>query len=369
MKAEGSRGFVHATCSRVAARPRSLASLTVLMGLAVCLVASSTGADATAATAATALPTGVAARGLDVSAFQHAHGAVIDWRGLAQDGIRFVGIKVSEGTYYANPYYASDAQDARAVGMMVLPYVFANPQLSGGAATAAYAINASSYRRDDKTLPLAVDLENDPYTAKGYPGNCYGLGVSQMVAWITAFTAETSKLAGVHPVIYTTADWWRECTGNTTLFRQDPLWVAAYDVPAPEVPAAWGQWTFWQYTDAGVLPGIGMADLDYLSPGMGLLTKHAPAPKHKPPKHKPLRHKPAKRSPAKKRSSKHRPAERHASKQHPSKQHASKQRSSKERSAKGRSSRKRSSKKQSRRAAAHPTAHPVDTPSTSYHLS
>jgi lysozyme len=352
------------------------------MGLAVCLVASSTGADATAATAATALPTGVAARGLDVSAFQHAHGAVIDWSGLAQDGIRFVGIKVSEGTYYANPYYASDAQDARSVGMMVLPYVFANPQLSGGAATAAYAISESSYRRDDKTLPLAVDLENDPYTAKGYPGNCYGLSVSQMVAWITAFTAETSQLAGVHPVIYTTADWWRECTGNTTLFRQDPLWVAAYDVPAPEVPAPWGQWTFWQYTNAGVVPGIGMADLDYLGPGMGLLTKHAPAPKHKPPRHKAPRHKAPKHKPAKKQPSKHGRPKRHASKQHalkqhaskqrPSKQHASKQRSSKERSVKGRSSRKRSSKKQSRRAAAHltvhPTVHAVGTPSTSYHL-
>ena len=339
MKAEGCGGFVHATCSRVAALPRSLAFPAVLTGLVACLVASSSAADATVTAA---LPAGVTARGLDVSAFQHAHGAVIDWSRLAQQGIGFVGIKVSEGTYYANPYYASDARDARAAGITVLPYVFANPKDSGGAATAAYAISALSYQRNGKTLPLAVDLENDPYTKKGHPGNCYGLGAPQMVAWITAFTSETARLTGVHPVIYTTADWWRQCTRNTALFRQNPLWVAAYGVPTPSVPLPWQQWTFWQYTDAGVLPGVGMTDLDYLNPGKALSIKHAPVPKHRPAKHKPAKHPSAKHKPAKKRSSKHR-----SSKPRPSKNTS-----------------KKTSRKRGRRAAAHPAA----KPRTSYRI-
>jgi GH25 family lysozyme M1 (1,4-beta-N-acetylmuramidase) len=365
MKAEGCGGFVHATCSRVAALPRSLVFPTVLMGLVACLVASSAAADATVTaathvTAAAALPAGVTARGLDVSAFQHAHGAVIDWSGLARQGIGFVGIKVSEGTYYANPYYASDARDARAAGITVLPYVFANPQDSGGAATATYAISASSYQRNGKTLPLAVDLENDPYTTKGHPGNCYGLRAPQMVAWITAFASETAQLTGVHPVIYTTADWWRQCTGNTALFRQDPLWVAAYGVPTPAVPAPWQQWTFWQYTDAGVMPGVGMTDLDYLSPGTALSIKHASAPKRKPVKRKPVKRRPAKHPPAKKRVSNHRPSKQRQSKQQQSKQQQSKQRQSKQRQPKQQQPKKRTSKHRPRRAA--------NKPRTSYRM-
>jgi len=75
-------------------------------GLAVSLTATATAA------AATVYPAGPA-RGLDVSAFQHGSGP-INWRLLARDGIRFVAIKVSEGTYYTNPYYASDARAAAA---------------------------------------------------------------------------------------------------------------------------------------------------------------------------------------------------------------------------------------------------------------
>lgn len=359
--------FVHATCSHAAARLRSQSSLAAVAGLTACLLASSAPADAavTARTAGTARsapaapPAGAAARGFDVSAFQHAHGAVINWTGLASRGIRFVGIKASEGNYYANPYYARDAQDARAAGMAVLPYVFANPRRAGGAATAAYAIGASSYHRNSKTLPLAVDLENDPYATKKHPGNCYGLRVPRMIAWITAFISETSRRTGVRPVIYTTADWWRQCTGNTTLFRHDPLWVAAYGVHAPAVPAPWGQWTFWQYTDAGVLPGVGVTDLDYLGPGMALSMKDAPAPRHRTVKHRTV----------KRRTVKRRTTKRHAAKQRPAKQRQAEKRAAKQRPAKHRvskrtSSRKHAAKQRPRRTAAHPKARPR----TSYHL-
>jgi GH25 family lysozyme M1 (1,4-beta-N-acetylmuramidase) len=378
MGATGSAGFVHATCPRVAARLRSLASVTAITGLTVCLLASSAPAEAAvAASAAPVSPAGAAARGFDVSAFQHAHGAVINWSGLAHHGIRFVGIKVSEGNYYTNPYYASDAQDAHAVGITVLPYVFANPQRAGGAATAAYAIGASSYHRNSKTLPLAVDLENDPYQAKKRPGNCYGLRVPQMIAWITAFTSETSRLTGVRPVIYTTADWWRQCTRNTTLFQHDPLWVAAYGVHTPAVPGPWGRWTFWQYTDAGVLPGVGVTDLDYLSPGMALSMKRAPAhrtAKHRPAKHRPAKHRPAKRSAAKKatskrhaakqRPAKQRPAKHRPAKHRPAKRRVAKQRSAKHQVSKRAPSRKRGAKQRPRRSAGHHAAQPR----TSYHL-
>ncbi len=115
-----------------------------------------------------------------------------------------------------------------------MPYVFANPGRSGGAATASFAVRAVGAPRSRRRLPLVVDLENDPYK-KGT--DCYGVGVPAMIAWIAGFTGRASALTGKWPTIYTTADWWRECTGSTSRFRHDPLWLAAFGGTAPTVPS------------------------------------------------------------------------------------------------------------------------------------
>ena len=155
---------------------------------------------------------------------------------LATQGIRFVAIKASEGTYYLNPYYASDARAAAAAGLRVMPYVFANPGRNGGAATANFAARAVGTPARAARLPLVVDLENDPYKKAT---DCYGLGVPAMIAWIAGFTGRAKALTGEWPTIYTTADWWRECTGSTGRFPHDPLWLAAFGGTAPTVPSPW----------------------------------------------------------------------------------------------------------------------------------
>jgi lysozyme len=200
-------------------------------------------------------------RGLDISSYQHRR-TPIDWRLLARDGIRFVAVKISEGTYYRNPYYSSDVQAAAAAGLAVLPYVFANPARAGGAPTARFAVSGPGSLGGPVRLPLVVDLENDPYRKRV---NCYGLKVTAMIGWIAGFVGQARALTGKWPVIYTAADWWQECTGGTSQFSRDPLWLAAYSA-SPAVPSAWGQWTFWQYSNIGRLPGIGLADLDYYQP-------------------------------------------------------------------------------------------------------
>jgi len=219
---------------------------------------------------------GTPVRGLDISAYQHA-GARIDWGLLARQGNRFIAIKVSEGTYYLNPYYPSDARGAAAAGLRVLPYAFANPSRGGGTATASFAVSATGTQRRPARLPLVVDLENNPYRKAD---DCYGLDVPAMTAWIARFTARAEALTGKWPVIYTTAAWWQECTGSTGQFRRDPLWLAAFDDTLPTVPCPWLHWTFWQYNNEGTLPGIGQADLDYYQPTSGLPALRAPAKPH-----------------------------------------------------------------------------------------
>jgi GH25 family lysozyme M1 (1,4-beta-N-acetylmuramidase) len=224
------------------------------------------------AAVAVAVAAGGPVRGLDISAFQHV-GAPIDWRLLAREGIRFVAIKVSESTYYTNPYYPSDARAAAAAGLAVMPYAFANPSRAGGAATARFAVSAEGFARGLAPLPLVVDLENDPYKA----AHCYGLHIPTMIAWIAGFIAEARALTRKSPIIYTTYDWWQQCTHSSGRFLRDPLWLAAFDVSRPSVPSPWGQWSFWQYNGDGFLAGIGETDLDYYQPTSGLPTLRAPA--------------------------------------------------------------------------------------------
>jgi GH25 family lysozyme M1 (1,4-beta-N-acetylmuramidase) len=228
---------------------------------------------------------GVPERGIDISAYQNANGP-INWRELARHGIRFVAIKASEGTYYKNPYYLSDARAAARAGLDILPYAFANPDRADGSATASFAVRAAHYRRGHGALPLVIDLENDPYSVS----DCYWHGRGRMINWIAGFTRRARALTGSWPIIYTTASWWQECTGSTGRFRHDPLWLASYESGRPAAPSPWTRWSFWQYSENGYLPGIGWTDLDVFQSASGLSSLR-PAPerkaKHKKPKPKP----------------------------------------------------------------------------------
>jgi len=245
-------------------------------------------------------------RGLDISAYQHA-GTPIDWGLLARQGVGFIAVKVSEGTYYRNPYYPSDARAAATAGLRVMPYAFANPSRSGGSATASFAVGAVRAGHVTAALPLVVDLENDPYKKAT---DCYGVGIPAMISWISGFTARAAALTGKWPIIYTTAAWWRECTGSTGRFRRDPLWLAAFGGTLPTVPSPWPHWTFWQYNNAGFLPGIGQTDLDYYQPTSGLPALRPPARPHSGQSHSGKPH------PARPHSGKPHPARPHPAKKH-----------------------------------------------------
>lgn len=229
--------------------------------------------EATAAAASTVL------NGIDVSSGQHANGAAINWTDVAAAGYKFVSIKATEGNYYVNPYYASDANSAAAAGMYVAPYAFANPYDStatgNGTAQqqAEYAVEnagtsaGTSYKVGGQYLPLMLDIEYDPYATADNVNECYGLSTSAMVTWISSFMSEAATLTGVAPIIYTPQAWWDTCTGNSTAFGNDVLWVPAYSAGTPgTLPAGWNTWNMWQYSSSGTVSGVtGPVDLDYFS--------------------------------------------------------------------------------------------------------
>jgi len=182
--------------------------------------------------------------GIDVAAFQHPNGAVINWADVAGAGYKFAAVKTTEGNYYVNPWAASDMSVARLVKMYVTPYAFGIPNVSSGTEQAQFLVKYSGYATGRQMLPLMLDIEYDPYSSSDGTNMCYGLSPSQMTSWIAAFVSTARSLTGQYPIIYSTAGWWDSCTGDSTAFGADPMWIAAYGFTSPPMPGGWPAWTF-----------------------------------------------------------------------------------------------------------------------------
>ena len=78
-------------------------------------------------------------------------------------------------------------------------------------------------------------------------------------AWTQKFCATTKQLTGKVPMLYTYMPFWNAQMGNPTSLGScagASFWVAAYTASPPKIPAVFGQYTFWQYTDKKAMPGI-----------------------------------------------------------------------------------------------------------------
>ena len=188
---------------------------------------------------ATAAP---AVLGLDVSN----HQSNINWNAVRARGAHFAYIKATEGTGYVNPDFASQYNGAYRAGLIRGAYHFALPNHSGGAAQARYFVaHGGSWRRDGRTLPGALDIEQNPYGRE-----CYGLTPSALVSWIASFKNTYHALTSRWPVIYTDHAFWATCTGDFRGFAVvDPVWVVD-----SQTPSGWSFYTFSQYAGSA-FPG------------------------------------------------------------------------------------------------------------------
>jgi GH25 family lysozyme M1 (1,4-beta-N-acetylmuramidase) len=230
------------------------------------------GAPAAAGNAAVSQATALTTvRGIDVASFQHPDGAAINWASVAKAGYKFTAVKTTEGDYYVNPYAIPDIVAAMRAGLFATAYHFAIPNITSGAAQAQFAVRGARYVTSGRALPLMLDIEYDPYVSTDHTNECYGLSPASMRSWISSFVSEARTLTGQYPVIYTTANWWDTCTNSSTSFGADPMWVAAYGVSSPPMPAGWKSYTFWQYTSGGTVSGVvttGGTDLSYFNGGV-----------------------------------------------------------------------------------------------------
>ncbi len=224
-------------------------SLTILVA---CLLAMPAG-SASAATDA---------RGIDVSRFQGA----IDWAAVGKTKVKFAYVQASRGSGRdclvaesdcgPDPYYEINHGSAERERIKVGAYhrAFASGRTRKlarrDARQEARVFSRAVGKLDRKDLIPVLDLEI-PFV---------GLNKSRLVYWVRTWLDKVEEKLGAKPMIYTNASSWA-ATGDTTRFARKGyrLWVANFNVPAPQVPAAnWNglSWSVWQWTSTGRVRGI-----------------------------------------------------------------------------------------------------------------
>ena len=174
--------------------------------------------------------------GIDISSYQ----GYIDWAKVSSDkDIRFVYIKATEGATYRSPHYAHNVTQARRYGLLVGSYHY----LTSSSSIDKQFENFSKYAlKSVQDLIPMLDVE--------VRGNW---SRSQLIDSVDKFCQLAELHYGVQPMIYSTMGFYNK--NLTPHFNKHHLYIGRYSNAEPEIN--WeGQYTIWQYSETGIIPGI-----------------------------------------------------------------------------------------------------------------
>lgn len=180
--------------------------------------------------------------GIDVSRWQ----GDIDWAQARAAGISFAYIKATEGGDLIDPMFRSYWDGSRTAGLRRGAYhyfYFCRPAEE----QAAWFIQHVPKERN--ALPPVLDMEWTPHspTCTRRPDR------TEIHAQARLFLDRLERHYGHRPVIYTTVDFFAD-TGIGQL-PGTQFWLRSV-AGHPDVAYPGKDWTFWQYTGTGIVPGV-----------------------------------------------------------------------------------------------------------------
>ena len=184
------------------------------------------------------LPEGYQVHGIDIS---H-HQGDIDWEKLKATRdtsypICFVFMKASEGGDFNDESFKWNFEQARRCGFVRGAYHFYNPR-TDASRQADFFIRTVELKPGD--LPPVLDIETK------------GENVAKMRRDLKIWLDKVEHHYKVKPILYASYKFKTDYL-NDSVFNSYPYWIAHYYVDSVEYK---GEWTFWQHTDVGALPGI-----------------------------------------------------------------------------------------------------------------
>jgi lysozyme len=187
---------------------------------------------------------------IDISHHQHVTSAIANR--IKDAGIVAVIHKATEGRDYRDTTYATRKAIFQDKGFLWGSYHF-----SSGANPIQQVDNYLTYANPAANELMALDYEPS--------SSGQNMTLDQMIEFVTLIKQETGRF----PVIYGGHLLRQALQGVTTsILSECPLWYARYSQTPIGVPAIWGSWTLWQYSDGNVgpephdIPGFGRPDRD-----------------------------------------------------------------------------------------------------------
>lgn len=224
-------------------------------------------------------------KGIDVAHWE----PNVNWAKVRTQDIRFAFIKASQADF-TDGMFGSHWTGAKQAGILRGAYHFLDPKVDG-------RIQAETYLRTVKfepgDLPPVLDLEelkvDTPQDSKGSKGSKPGkdkdskgskgakggkpnkvpglIPNSQIISCAQAWLAKVEAETGRKPILYSGPFFLRDRVsgpgGKPPQWAMNyMLWIANYldheirDNDLPLQPSGWPKWTFWQYSESGMLNGI-----------------------------------------------------------------------------------------------------------------
>ena len=186
----------------------------------------------------TCLPKGYSVYGIDIS---H-HQGRIDWKELRKNNpketpVSFIYMKATEGSDHKDRRFDANWSGAKKHGFTRGAYHYFSLH-STGLAQAEMFIRTVTLKKGD--LPPMVDVEEKPENKKLF------------IQELKIFIAKIEEHYGVKPIIYSGKKYKARYLDDK-YFDRYPTWIAHYYVDSLEVEQ---NWTIWQCSDKGELPGI-----------------------------------------------------------------------------------------------------------------
>jgi GH25 family lysozyme M1 (1,4-beta-N-acetylmuramidase) len=197
--------------------------------------------------------------GVDVSHWQED----INWNALANPTNeedpkpKFAIIKVTQGTTYIDKKASKNANGAKAAGLKIGYYHYAQ-QYTGSDIVNDAKAQAQFFLSNVATLPkpdfpLVLDIEDNKPQNK-----LWSLIKANNDLWINTFVNEL-KANGYDTILYGNRYFFQDKTSNN--FGSIPLWHAEYlqtpEVSNPTIASGWKDWKIWQFSSKGKVNGYG----------------------------------------------------------------------------------------------------------------
>lgn len=199
--------------------------------------------------------------GIDVSHYQGG----IEWKNVADQGVRFAYIKATQGERYYDPFFQQNWSGvSKFKGILRGAYHFMTANDSPERQAQNFLNTIGAFEVTD--LPPCLDLEwnwvmkgnNFALDPQGHRIDRWAsLSQVEIAKRIITWTQIVEKATGKKPILYTSRSWWMDRVGSNNVFNDYSFWIVDYNSKSlgrefPRIPQELS-WKLWQLTNQGRL--------------------------------------------------------------------------------------------------------------------